>query len=114
MSHQKEVETILEKGSREGVVHYLVKWKGSDRPEDNSWEPLTNMDCQDLVDEFEAKLKTQRKSGFARGLTPEKIIGATKKPGELYLVVKVRQADQTSYLSSKFSFSFHSVLVGWY
>ena len=27
--------------------------------------------------------------GFSRGLTAEKILGATKDPGELYLLVKV-------------------------
>ena len=100
MSDQEEyeVESILEKRMKRGKVQYLVKWKGSDRPEDNSWEILTDMDCQDLVDDFEAKVKTQRRYGFARGLTAEKIIGATQEPGELYLVVKVSRPDLSPLL----------------
>ena len=96
MSHQKEVEAILEKGNKNGVLHYLVKWKGSDRPEPNSWEPITNMDCQDLVEDYEAKLKAKRSYGFERGLTAEKIIGATQEPGEPYLVVKVSRPHLSS------------------
>ena len=89
MSDQKEVETILEKGIRNGVAYYLVKWKGCDQPEDNSWEQLTNLDCKELVEDYEAKAKAERKIGFARGLIPEKIIGVTEEPGELHLLVKV-------------------------
>ena len=89
MSDEKEVETILEKGIRNGVEHYLVKWKGCDQPEDNSWEQLTNLDCKELVEDYEAKAKAERKIGFGRGLIPEKIIGVTEEPGELHLLVKV-------------------------
>ena len=89
MSDQKEVETILEKGMKNGEKHYLVKWKGWDRPEDNPWEPLNSLDCKELVEDYEAKARAEKKMGFARGLTPEKIIGVTEEPGELHLLVKV-------------------------
>ena len=111
-----EVEALLGKRRRKGEVQYLVKWKGWDRPEDNSWEPLINLDCKDLVEDYEAgrskaeeqekkndrrsrretpgqKRRTPPPRGFARGLTPEKVIGATPDLGELSLLVKVSTAD---------------------
>ena len=113
-----EVEKIISKRVRKGKVEYLVKWKGWEDPDDNTWEPVANLDCRELMDEYEAKHKdddeqksesggTKRKAesdtksskpskkqdtrpkGFARGLTAEKIIGATNDPGELYFLIKV-------------------------
>ena len=45
-----EVDTLLEKRRRGGVVTYLVKWKG-DRDQD-SWEPVINIP-RAIVREFE-------------------------------------------------------------
>ena len=97
-------------------VEYLVKWKGWENPDDNTWEPVTNLECKELMDEYEAnhpdepkkedsgsskrkaedkpskpaKKMDTRPKGFARGLTAEKIIGATNDPGELYFLIKVK------------------------
>ena len=90
-----EVEALLDKRSLPGEeVRYLIKWKGWDRPEDNTWERLSKLGgCKKLLRAFEAKLskkkQSQEKHGFGRGLTPEKVIGATKISGELNLQVKV-------------------------
>ena len=35
-----EVETIINKRVRKGKIEYLVKWKGWDNPDDNTWEPV--------------------------------------------------------------------------
>ena len=99
-------------------MEYLVKWKGWENPDDNTWEPISNLDCKELMDEYEAKNKDEslleeeekkkvttgfrrkepeaakkkrdtRPKGFDRGLTAEKIIGATNDPGELYFLIKV-------------------------
>ena len=97
-----EVEAILDKRSLPGEeVRYLIKWKGWDRPEDNSWVRLSNLGgCKKLLRTFEAKLskekQSQEKHGFGRGLTPEKVIGATKISGELTLQVKVSLPPSTS------------------
>ena len=41
-----EVERICKKRTMEnGVVQYLVKWKGWDHT-DNTWEPTENLHCQ--------------------------------------------------------------------
>ena len=93
-----EVEALLGKRRKKGEVQYLVKWKGWDRPQDNTWERLENLSgCKNLLRDFEAKQskeafeakKSKKKHGFARGLTPEKVIGATMMSGELTLQVKV-------------------------
>ena len=111
-----EVEKIENKRVRKGKVEYHVKWKGWPS-EDNTWEPVDNLDCKELIEEYEAthpdegekkesggtkrkaesdtktskpaKKQDTRPKGFARGLTAEKIIGATNDPGELYFLIKV-------------------------
>ena len=51
------VENILDK--RTGLddkSQYLIKWKGYDQSE-NTWEPIENLYCHELIREFEQKLK---------------------------------------------------------
>ena len=47
-----EVEAIIDKRTHYGKTQYLVTWKGY-RPEDSTWEPLSNLDnAKSLIDEF--------------------------------------------------------------
>ena len=132
-----EVETIVNKRLRKGKAEYLVKWKGWEDPDDNTWEPIAHLDCKELIEEYErnhagdaessgsgidkkkgpesTKRKAEEKSkneksakkpdtrpkGFARGLTAEKIIGATNDPGELYFLIKWKGSDEADLVPAK-------------
>jgi chromobox protein 1 len=138
-----EVEKILDRRTRKGKVEYLIKWKGYDDVEDNTWEPQENLDCEDKITEFErvrtkeekggaaggdaAKGKSEKRKGeggssskkeepkekkkkdkednkprgFARGLTAERIIGATNDPGELFFLIKWKGSDEADLVPAK-------------
>jgi len=46
-----EVEKILDKRKHYGKIQYLIKWKGYPLSE-ASWEPENNLNCPDLLEEF--------------------------------------------------------------
>jgi len=127
-----EVELIAEKRIRKGKIEYLVKWKGWEDPSDNTWEPVANLECPEIIEAYEKKLagdkssggsavKTEKRKsttesvdstkkkakvesrpkGFSRGLQPEKIIGATNDPGELYFLIKWKGSDEADLVPAK-------------
>jgi Lon protease-like protein len=55
---QYEVESVLKKRRRAGNhVEYLIKWKGYPH-EDNSWEPLENLqNCEQAIQDFERRVQ---------------------------------------------------------
>merc|ERR1712156_71683 len=47
------VEKIVDKRTNDaGLVEYFLKWKGYDASQ-NTWEPVKNLNCQLLIDDFE-------------------------------------------------------------
>ena len=131
MSDVEEEDYSLEKvvdkrSAKNGKVEYLLKWKGYG-DEDNTWEPKENVDCYDLIKEFEkeyapkkstdAKRKSSaaapstaekkkrgegdRPRGFGRGLDPERIIGAMDSSGELMFLIKWKGSDEADLVPSR-------------
>ena len=50
-----EVEKVLDKRVKKGgQVEYMVKWRGYDDPDDNTWEPADNLkEAKPAIDRFE-------------------------------------------------------------
>jgi chromobox protein 1 len=124
------VEKVLDRRVRNGKVEYYLKWKGYSN-DDNTWEPEENLDCPDLISEFEEnrkkreqakkdekkrkssgtpgedkkpfKKKTEDKKpqGFDRGLEPQHIIGATDSSGELMFLMKWKGTDEADLVPAK-------------
>ncbi|XP_050412611.1 histone-lysine N-methyltransferase SUV39H2 [Patella vulgata] len=58
-----EVEYIADHVEDEGTTFYLIKWKGWSHAH-NSWEPVQNIDCKNLIQSYHRELKkklTKRK-----------------------------------------------------
>lgn len=124
------VEKILDVRVKGGKKEYFLKWKGYPDSE-NTWEPHDNLDCPDLINAFEDKLKkkkaddkkrkkdddesstsTKKKKkvvedeenkprGFDRGLQPERIIGATDSGGELMFLMKWKDSDEADLVPAR-------------
>ncbi|XP_057353544.1 chromobox protein homolog 3-like, partial [Manis pentadactyla] len=122
------VVKVLDGHVENGQVEYFLKWKGF-TDADSSSEPEENLDCPELMEPFHNSQKTgkekdgtKRKSlsdresndrkskkkrdaadkprGFARGLDPERIIGATDSR-ELMFLMKWKDSDEADLVLAK-------------
>merc|ERR1711915_806995 len=91
-----EVERIIDKRTRKGKLEYLVKWKGWDLPEHNTWEAIDHLNCEEMIEEYEKKNPDKKTDA-----KPAKIIGATNDPGEIYFLIKWKGSDEADLVPAK-------------
>ena len=109
-----EVERILNKRIKKGKVEYLVKWKGWDLPEHNTWQTPEDLEnSKEELAEYENKLQNEKvrkkyglkanikPRGFSRGLEAEKILDATFDTGQIFFLVKWRDSELTDIVPAR-------------
>lgn len=78
-----EVEEVLDtKTTTRGQRQYLIKWKGYDHTE-NSWEPIKNLNCPGLLEQFHRRDQRTPKGRARRPSPPRRpaLRGIRKGPG---------------------------------
>eukprot|EP00092_Neocalanus_flemingeri_P029705 GFUD01032252.1.p1 GENE.GFUD01032252.1~~GFUD01032252.1.p1 ORF type:complete len:727 (+),score=284.09 GFUD01032252.1:67-2247(+) len=85
------VEKILEKRiGKKGKTEYLIKWKNYDSEEDNTWEPVNNIDgYKSLVDAFEDDLIASTKVQSE----VQKVNGEAEKTSEVEKPAEIKPAN---------------------
>jgi len=56
---ENSVERVEDKRVVNGRTEYYLKWKGYPRSE-NTWEPVDQLDCPNLIANFEESLKNSK------------------------------------------------------
>jgi len=80
-----EVEKIMGRRQVRGRLQYLVKWRGFSE-EENSWEPVENLDCPDKIGLFEARngiLRTDKRFNVKVSATAEELLAASLRASNL-------------------------------
>ena len=99
-----KVESIVDKrvteiGSGE-IVEYLIKWLGY-ASESNTWEPMANLFCDDLIEQFEQNLVSTKSRESVAGPPKTKLGGKRKLSKDIDDKSSVKQIINGSILKSK-------------
>lgn len=92
------VEKIVDKRTtKSGKVEYYLKWKGYDDSQ-NTWEPKENLDCAELIQDFEAKHKKEDDAKKAAKAAKKRRISTSSNEGS---TVSSKKNDDSVKSSSK-------------
>lgn len=89
-----EVESIVDCRIIHGVRRFRVRWVGYG-PEDDTWEEESNLNCDELLQEFWERTKVVKKTALEKKiddlkkLNPERVIGMFRDKDEIWYVVAV-------------------------
>lgn len=102
----------------DGRIEYRIKWLGYG-PECNTWEPLKHLYCEDLIEEFDKKLKNSKiikgekskistprlKSIMKRKISTDKCVSLDNEQSDLHIAKRRKDfsttLDREGYYGSK-------------
>uniref|UniRef100_A0A2S2NS21 Heterochromatin protein 1 n=1 Tax=Schizaphis graminum TaxID=13262 RepID=A0A2S2NS21_SCHGA len=118
------VEKILKKRTRYGKVEYFLKWKDYSDSE-NSWEPIENLNCDDLVASYEAIIKNKPSTSIdfessdqydgnnndEQQKIAQKVVSIKKLHGQIIYYVKFNGIEEPEAITSNKAEQLYSHLI---